>query len=368
MRRITTTDNHRQEPVLPVSDSDQNEFSLQCPAPTHSDHIRLDHGGGGQRAQQLLEQIILPRFDNSELARRHDSALLQLNAANIAFTTDAYVVKPLQFPGGDIGKLAVYGTVNDLLMAGAIPRYLSCSLIIEEGLPIETLSEIMQSMAQAADETGVNIVTGDTKVVERGHGDGLYINTSGIGERPSDRVIAPQSIRPGDAILLSSDIGRHGLAIMAQREGLQFDTPITSDCASLRPPVSALLHHNTPLHCLRDATRGGLASVLIELAETSDLKFTVEQSLVPVSDVVASGCELLGLDPFYVANEGCFVAILPQDEADHALALLREHAVSRQCAIIGRVEAGQGGVELKTLVGTTRPMHRLSGNILPRIC
>lgn len=343
-------------------------FSLQCPMPEDGDHIRLDHGGGGQRAQQLLEQVILPQFNSEELLRRHDSALLQLDNNRIAFTTDSYVVKPLQFPGGDIGKLAIYGTVNDLLMAGALPRFISCSLIIEEGLAVATLSQLLESMARAAAETGVSIVTGDTKVVDRGHGDGLYINTSGIGQRPTDQLIAPQSIRAGDAIILSSDIGRHGLAIMAQREGLQFDTPVVSDCASLLPPVNALLEGATPLHCMRDATRGGLAAVLIELAEASNLRFQIEQSLVPVSDTVAAGCELLGLDPFQVANEGCFVVIVPQAEQTQVLSVLREHRVSRDCAVIGVVEDGPAGVVLKTQAGTTRPMHRAAGQVLPRIC
>lgn len=352
-----------------MNDSDHsNNFSQQCPLPTNSGLIQLDHGGGGQRAQQLLEQLILPRFSNAELQRRHDSALLQLDVANIAFTTDSYVVKPLQFPGGDIGKLAIYGTVNDLLMAGAIPRFISCSLIIEEGLPVDTLARILDSMAQAAEETGVSIVTGDTKVVDRGHGDGLFINTSGIGERSNDQIIAPQSIRAGDAIILSADIGRHGLAIMAQREGLQFDTPILSDCASLLPAVSTLLDANIPVHCLRDATRGGLASVLIELAETSQLTVSVERARIPVTDIVASGCELLGLNPLYVANEGCFVAIVPEAEAKRALDLLSQHTVSSQCAIIGRVDAGPGKVELTTEVGSKRPLHRLAGQLLPRIC
>lgn len=349
-------------------DNESVSASLQCPLPMDSEQVKLDHGSGGLRAQQLLDRVILPAFDNDQLQRRHDSALLQVKQANIAFTTDSFVVKPLLFPGGDIGKLAVFGTVNDLLMAGAVPRYISCSLIIEEGLPIQTLSKIVTSMAQAAAETGVSIVTGDTKVVDRGHGDGLYINTSGIGERAVDQIIAPQSIQAGDVIIVSADIGRHGLAIMAQREGLQFDAPIVSDCASLLPPVNALLGAGIRLHCMRDATRGGLASVLIELAETSGLTFTIEQTSVPVSDVVASGCELLGLDPFYVANEGCFIAILPPTEAQRALQLLQQHPVSQQSAIIGRVSGGPGEVVLKTQVGSTRAMQRPAGQLLPRIC
>lgn len=345
-----------------------NAFNLQCPPPIKSKQILLDHGSGGQRSQQLLNELILPRFANSELGREHDSALLDLNNPHIAFTTDSYVINPLLFPGGDIGKLAVYGTVNDLLMAGARPRFISCSLILEEGLAIDTLKTIIDSMAAAAKETGVTIVTGDTKVVDRGHGDGLYINTAGIGIREWRGIVAPQSIRPGDQIILSSDIGRHGLAIMAQREGLQFETPLASDCASLLAPVLALLNAGVDVHCMRDATRGGLASVLVELAESSHLSMTISETAIPVDDTVAGGCELLGLDPLYVANEGCFVAIVPADQAQKALEILRQHDVSRNSAVIGSVAEGDAKAILQTTVGSTRGLRRMSGQLLPRIC
>ena len=343
-------------------------FSLHCPTPAAGDRIQLDHGSGGQLSQQLLDQLILPRFANSELLRGHDSALMDLGDRRIAFTTDSYVVNPLVFPGGDIGKLAVYGTVNDLLMAGARPQYISCSLIIEEGLEVGVLEQILDSMADAASETGVAIVTGDTKVVDKGHGDGLYINTAGIGLRTWPGVIAPQSIAPGDRIILSADIGRHGLAVMAQREGLRFDSPIISDCASLLPAVGALLDNGIDVHCLRDATRGGLASVLVELAEGSGLTLQVERNKIAVSDTVIGGCELLGLDPLYVANEGCFVAFVPEGEAEKALELMRTQPVSSQCAVIGWVSEGDGKVSLETEVGSTRMLRRMTGQLLPRIC
>ncbi len=351
-----------------ATDQSPESFNLNCPTPTANAEIQLDHGGGGQLSQQLLNDVILPRFSNDELSRAHDSALLDLSNPRIAFTTDSYVVNPLVFPGGDIGKLAIYGTVNDLLMAGARPQFISCGLIIEEGLPITTLTEILDSMAIAAKETGVSIVTGDTKVVDRGHGDGLYINTSGIGCREWSGVIAPQAIQPGDCIILSADIGRHGLAIMAQREGLKFDTNLTSDCASLLPAVSALLDSCINVHCLRDATRGGLASVLVELAETSGLTFKVSQQAIPISDEVAGGCELLGLDPLYVANEGCFVALVPETQSQQALAILREQQVSCSSQIIGHVTHGDSQVLLQTEIGSTRVLRRMTGRVLPRIC
>ncbi|MBR9912754.1 MAG: hydrogenase expression/formation protein HypE [Gammaproteobacteria bacterium] len=348
---------------------DQPEFNLNCPLPSSpTDLIQLGHGDGGQLTQNLLQQIIYPRFANPELDRAHDSALLQLPGNALAFTTDSYVVNPLVFPGGDIGKLAVYGTVNDLLMAGALTRYLSCSLIMEEGLPIATLTQIVDSMAAAAHETGVQVVTGDTKVVDKGHGDGLYINTAGIGERCTDRLIAPQSIRAGDQIILSADIGRHGLAIMAQREGLSFEPPLSSDCAALTGPVSALLAANIELHCLRDLTRGGLATALVELAENSALGIAVKQNNIAISDAVAGGCELLGLDPLYLANEGCFIAFVAKADTEIALQLLRQHAVSASSCIIGEVSDSNSGARLVTSIGSERQLRRMMGQPLPRIC
>ncbi|MEJ2680807.1 MAG: hydrogenase expression/formation protein HypE [Gammaproteobacteria bacterium] len=358
----------------------QASCQTPCALPEKNELIQLDHGGGGQLGHTLFQRVILPRFANQALSRQHDSASLDLSDHRIAFTTDSYVVDPLIFPGGDIGKLAVYGTVNDLLMTGARPQYLSCSFIIEEGLPIHTLTQIIDSMASAAEETGVTVVTGDTKVVDKGHGDGLYINTSGIGLRMWSNAIAPQSIQPGDQIILSSDIGRHGLAIMAQREGLRFDSPILSDCASLLPAVSALMDHGINVHCMRDATRGGLASILVELAEASGHSLCISQECIPVSDVVTGACEILGLDPLYVANEGCFVVIVPAEHAHQAIDALRQHAISRQSIIIGSITTDnsankstgentrEGKVLLRTEIGSTRVLRRLTGQLLPRIC
>ncbi|MCP5146208.1 MAG: hydrogenase expression/formation protein HypE [Gammaproteobacteria bacterium] len=348
--------------------ADKPPFEYSCPVPASADTVQLDHGGGGQLAHQLLHEVILPRFANEIAASGHDSAMLDLRNPRVAFTTDSFVVNPLEFPGGDIGKLAVFGTVNDLLMAGALPRHISCSLIIEEGLPLAVLRRILQSMATAAGEAGVTIVTGDTKVVERGHGDGLFINTAGIGERIGEIVIAPQSIRAGDCILLSGDIARHGIAVLAQREGMRFDAPVDSDCASLLPAVSALLDENIEVHCLRDATRGGLATILLELAEISGLCFAIDEERIPVADAVRGACELLGLDPLYIANEGCFVAIVPAAQAERALAVMRAHSVSEQSVLIGQVSEGAPALMLNAATGTRRQLRRLTGQPLPRIC
>ena len=347
---------------------DKPSLDLNCPLPVDSAEVQLDHGGGGQLSQQLLDRVILPRFASGDPENAHDSAPLDLADSRIAFTTDSYVINPLIFPGGDIGKLAICGTVNDLLMAGARPRFLSCSLIIEEGLSIVTLETILDSMAKAAAGCGVTVVTGDTKVVERGCGDGLYINTAGIGFRHWPGPISPRSIRTGDAVILSGDIGRHGLAVLAQREGLRFDTPIVSDCASLLPAVAALLGGGIEVHCLRDATRGGLASILVELAEAGGRAIEVEQGEIPLSDDVAGGCELLGLDPLYVANEGCFVAMVPAAQAEEAVRLLRGQAVSHNAAVIGVVGETGAGVTLRTTVGSRRVLRRMTGQPLPRIC
>lgn len=341
-----------------------------CPLPSDADDacVQLAHGSGGQLSQQLLQQVIYPRLGNAELCRGHDSALLQLPGDRLAFSTDSFVVKPLDFPGGDIGKLAVCGTLNDLLMAGAEPRFLSCSLILEEGLPLASLCRYLDSMATTAAANGVQVVTGDTKVVERGHGDGLYINTAGIGVRTGPALIAPQAIAAGDRILLSADIGRHGLAILAQREGLAFDPAIVSDCAALGETVMPLLASGLDLHCLRDLTRGGLAAALQELSASCGLGFRLEESRVPVSASVASGCELLGLDPLYVANEGCFIAFVPAPQAEAALSCLRQSRLGAMAALIGAVGDAPGEVILDTAIGSQRALRPLAGPLLPRIC
>jgi len=296
-----------------VAETAPNPANYSCPAPlTGHAEIQIAHGGGGRLTQQLIERIFGPAFDNPALNARHDGAVLAAPAgARLAFTTDSHVVSPLFFPGGDIGRLAVYGTVNDLAMCGARPRWLSAGFILEEGLPVATLERIVAAMAEAARKAGVQIVTGDTKVVERGKGDGLYVNMAGIGWVEHDRVIAPASVRPGDVVLLSGDIGRHGMAILALREGLAFESSIESDCAPLWPAVEALFAAGVEVHCLRDLTRGGLATAVIEIAETAGRAVALEEAAVPVCEPVRGACEILGLDPLYVANEGRFVAFVP---------------------------------------------------------
>ncbi|WP_372737247.1 hydrogenase expression/formation protein HypE [Neptunomonas sp.] len=348
----------------------QIEINPECPLPfSANERVTLGHGSGGQLSHQLLTELIYPYFDNPVLATGHDSALLSIGKQRLAFTTDSFVVSPLFFPGGDIGKLAIYGTVNDLAMSGAKPLYLSCSLILEEGLPMNTLSTVLASMSQTAQESGIQLVTGDTKVVEKGKGDGIYINTSGIGVVAHDVCIAPQQIEKGDLIILSGDIGRHGMAVMAMREGLTFDNPLNSDCAALSDPIQSLLNEGIVIHCLRDLTRGGLATALVELSESAAQTFLVEETAIPVSDTVTGACEMLGLDPCYVANEGRFIAFIPAAQAEAALTLLRNHSVSATSCIIGRVvEGNKSQVVYKTTMGSERLMQRLPGEQLPRIC
>lgn len=331
--------------------------------------VQLAHGGGGRLMRALIEEVFLSAFGAQALHERHDSAVLPSPAGRLAFTTDSYVVSPLFFPGGDIGKLAVFGTVNDLAMAGARPAWMSAGFILEEGLPFDVLRRVVASMREAAAEAGIALVTGDTKVVDRGKGDGLFLNTAGIGVVPDDVDIRPARVRAGDAVIVSGDVGRHGVAILSVREGLAFEAPIASDCASLASAVAALLAAGVEVHCLRDLTRGGLASALNEIALDQGLTIVLEEAAVPVSGVVASACALLGLDPFYVANEGRFAAFVPADQADRAVAVLRGQAATAGAVLIGRVEpAPAGGVLLAGAFGARRPLDLLSGEQLPRIC
>jgi hydrogenase expression/formation protein HypE len=341
------------------------DMTLQCPVPlTHSDTITLAHGGGGRLMRRLIESVILPAFSNPALNAAHDGAVLTVGGARLAFTTDSYVVRPLFFPGGDIGKLAVNGTVNDLAMCGARPLAISAGLIIEEGFSMDTLRRVIDSMAAAARAAGVQIVTGDTKVVDQGKGDGLYINTAGIGVIADGVDIAPANIRPGDAILLNGDLGRHSLAIMALREGLRFESAIESDCAPLSAPVMALLEAGVKVRCLRDLTRGGLASALVEIAQTARRSLQIAESAVPVREDVRGACEILGLDPLYAANEGRFIAFVAPEDADRALALMGDGARR-----IGSVlESEEGVVTLISVIGAARIVDMLSGEQLPRIC
>jgi len=346
------------------------ELTLSCPLPLgRFETVQLAHGGGGRLMRELIESLIVPAFDNPALARRHDSAVLAIAAQRLAFTTDSYVVHPRFFPGGDIGKLAVCGTVNDLAMAGAQPLYMSVGFILEEGLPLEELRRVVLSMREAALASGVALVTGDTKVVDRGKGDGLFVNTSGIGIVDAGVDIQPRRVRGGDAVLVSGDIGRHGIAVLSVRDGLAFAAPVESDCAALHELVAALLDAGITLHCLRDPTRGGVASALNEIALDAGVGIEVEEEKVPVSDVVAGACELLGLDPLYVACEGRLLAILPESEAERALAVLRAHPLGRDAARIGMVhESPAGVVSVRTRLGSARLLDLLSGEQLPRIC
>ncbi|MFH1680471.1 MAG: hydrogenase expression/formation protein HypE, partial [Candidatus Eisenbacteria bacterium] len=331
--------------------------------------VLLAHGGGGRLMSRLIEKIFLAAFRDAELERRHDSAVLPVDGGRIAVTTDSYVVHPLFFPGGDIGSLAVHGTVNDLAMSGARPLCLTAGFILEEGLAMETLWRVARSMGDAARAADVRVVAGDTKVVERGKGDGLFINTAGVGVLETEGVVGPESIRAGDAILLSGDVGRHGMAILAVREGLEFESAIESDSAPVVAPVLALLREGIEVRCLRDLTRGGLASGLNELAASSALGMRIDESLVPVREDVDAACAILGLDPLYVANEGRFVAFVPEAEAGRALAVLRSHPVSAGACRVGAAGVGAAGiVTLRSRIGAARVLDLLSGEQLPRIC
>jgi hydrogenase expression/formation protein HypE len=344
---------------------------FSCPVPLpHRTEITVGHGGGGRLTQDLIDRVFRPAFANAALDTQHDGALLSLpGGARLAFTTDAHVVSPLFFPGGDIGKLAVNGTVNDLAMCGARPRWLSASFILEEGLPFATLTRVVASMREAALAAGVAIVTGDTKVVERGKGDGLYVTTAGVGVIETNLTISPASIRPGDAIILSGDVGRHGMAIMATRAGLEFESEIQSDCAPLVAAVQALLDAGLEVHCLRDLTRGGLATSLVELAESAKVAIAIDAAKVAVSEIVQGACEILGLDPFYVANEGRFVCVLPAAQASKACEILSRTAPGGPAAVIGTVQQSPAGrVTQRSVIGAERIMDRLSGEQLPRIC
>jgi hydrogenase expression/formation protein HypE len=345
-------------------------FTATCPVPFRNHpHVLLAHGGGGRLMQQLIDKLMRPAFDNPLLAQQHDGAVIDISGLRLAFTTDSYVVRPLFFPGGDIGTLAVNGTINDLAMCGARPRWLSAGFIIEEGLPMETLARIVESMRAASHAARVEIVTGDTKVVDKGKGDGLFVNTAGIGVVEHSAAISPASVRPGDAVLVSGDLGRHGIAIMSVREGLRFESVIESDCASIVGLVLRLIEAGIEIHCLRDLTRGGLASALNEIAVTVRVRIEVDERAVPVREDVQGACEILGLDPLYVANEGRFVAFIPQRSVAETLRMLREHPLGAGACCIGSVgAAGEPLVTIRSRIGATRILDLLSGEQLPRIC
>jgi hydrogenase expression/formation protein HypE len=348
----------------------QTQGLTSCPVPqTDGAQITLMHGGGGTAMHRLIERVFGPAFENAILNQRHDSATLSIEGKRLAFTTDSFVVQPLVFPGGNIGTLAINGTVNDLAMAGARPLYLSAGFILEAGLSTELLVTIVHAMRKAADEAGISIVTGDTKVIDRKNGDGMFINTAGIGIIEHDLSIGPASVKLGDAVLINGDLGRHGVAIMAVREGLEFESVVKSDCASLSRVVLALLEAGVRIHCLRDLTRGGLTSAANEIAEASGLSIHLNERAIPVREDVQGACELLGLEPLSVANEGRFVLFVEASDAPKAMDILKTHAVDGSPAIIGEVTNGPPGrVTIAGCLGAVRFLDMLSGEQLPRIC
>jgi len=346
-------------------------LGLQCPIPlSEYPHVTLAHGGGGRLGHALVERMFLAAFRNPALEQLHDGAVLEVPKGRLALTTDSFVVSPLFFPGGDIGSLAVHGTVNDLAMCGARPLALTAGFVLEEGLPMEDLWRIVRSMARAAHEAGVSIVTGDTKVVDRGKGDGVFLNTAGIGLVPEGIDIAPARARPGDQVLLSGRIAEHGIAIMSVREGLAFGTTLVSDSAALHGLVESLLGAaGERVHVLRDPTRGGVASATNEIAMAAKCGIRLVEAAIPVGEEVRGACEILGLDPLYVANEGKCLALVAPEAADQALEVVRAHPLGRAAAIVGEVVAEHPGrVMLRSRVGGVRVVDMLSGEQLPRIC
>ena len=339
------------------------------PLDLRAGRIDLGHGSGGRAMAQLIEELFEAHFDNPWLARRNDQACFEVPAGRMVMTTDGFVVSPLFFPGGDIGSLAVHGTINDVAMAGAWPLYLSVGLIIEEGFPLADLRTIVGSMAQAAQDAGVPIVTGDTKVVERGKGDGIFVTTTAVGRVPPDVLISAERARPGDRILLSGSIGDHGVAVLSKRENLAFETEILSDSAALHTLVADMVRAVPGIRAMRDPTRGGVATLLNEIAQESQVGMLIREDAIPVDTAVAGACELLGLDPLYVANEGKLVCFCPPESADALLAVMRAHPLGRRAAIIGEVvEDPDRFVQMETALGGTRLVDWLAGEQLPRIC
>ena len=363
--------NLEQNPNLDSSVSkEESLLTASCPLPiTDYKEIVLAHGSGGKLSHQLISKMVVPQFANELLAPLHDGAIFSLGAARVAFSTDSYVVSPIFFPGGDIGKLAVHGTVNDLAMCGARPLYLSVGFILEEGTSMDDFWRVVQSMRAAADEAGVQLVTGDTKVVDRGKADRIFVNTAGIGLVPEGVNISPARAQPGDKVIISGSIAVHGIAIMSVREGLEFETEIASDTAALNGLVGALLAACGDVHVLRDPTRGGVTSSVTEIAQSAGVGVVLNEASIPISEEVKGACEILGLDPLYVANEGKLIAIVPPHEAETALAAMRSHSLGKDSAIIGEITTDHPGfVVMKTRVGGTRVVDMLSGEQLPRIC
>jgi len=346
----------KSEPVCPIPKSDY-------------EHVLLAHGGGGKLTRQLIEKMFYAELGNEYLTRGHDGAFLPSPGQTLAFTTDSFVVDPIFFPGGNIGDLAINGTVNDLACCGAIPRYISLGFILEEGLPMAELWEIVKSIRKAAHKAGVHIVTGDTKVVGKGKGDKIFINTSGIGEVMEGTSIGPEQCRPGDVVLINGTIADHGIAIISKREGLGFETSVRSDTASLNAMITDVLGKYKSVHVLRDPTRGGLASALNEISEASQTGIVLHEDRIGVSESVRGACEIMGFDPLYIANEGKMLLIVPREDAQGVLEKLKSHPEGKEAAIIGEVTGDHPGmVRLKTTIGTTRIVDMISGEQLPRIC
>ena len=345
-------------------------FTLDCPMPIMKrDKVLLGHGSGGKLSADLMRSVFMPAYENATLARMDDQAIVCLNQDRIAFTTDSFVVKPLFFRGGDIGSLAVHGTVNDLAMGGAVPMFISAAFIIEEGFPMESLHRIAGSLGRAADACGVQVVTGDTKVVDKGSGDGVFINTTGLGLVPNGVSLSACQARPGDAVILSGSIGDHGIAILAAREGLEFDTPVESDSAPLHKLVAEMIAVSKSIRVLRDPTRGGVSSTLNEIAEKSRVGIRIEETQIPVREEVRGACEMLGLDPLYVANEGKLIAIVDPAEADAVVEAMRRNPLGKDARVIGTVtDKNPGWVSIRTALGSTRAVEMLAGDQLPRIC
>ena len=353
-----------------MADTIHSLAELACPAPVvPKDTVVLGHGSGGRLSAELTRSVFLPAFRNPALERLDDQAIVRVHGVRLAITTDSFVVKPLFFPGGDIGSLAVHGTVNDLAMGGATPLFLSAAFIIEEGLPMDVLRRVASSLHQAAAAARVQIVTGDTKVVERGSGDQLFINTTGIGSVPSHVYLSSNRARPGDKVLLSGSIGEHGIAILAQREGLEFESPVQSDSAALHTLVADMLKASYEIRCMRDPTRGGVSSTLNEIAEQSGVAIQLEEASIPIREEVRGACEMLGLDPLYVANEGKLLAVVAPEAAEVVLEAMRRHPLGKQACMIGTVRAAAAPlVTMRTALGTSRVVDMLAGDQLPRIC
>jgi hydrogenase expression/formation protein HypE len=347
-----------------------SENNINCPVPqVQTNKVTLAHGSGGRMSYKLINEVFLKSFSNPFLEQEHDGAVINIGNEKIAFTTDSFVVKPLFFPGGDIGKLAVYGTVNDLAMCGADPVYLSASFILEEGFEINLLKEIVNSMQAAADYAGIKIITGDTKVVERGCGDGIFINTSGIGVLKNEINISPSFVKPGDAVILSGTIADHGMTILAARENLDFEGSLKSDCAPLNKMTGRLLAASENIHCMRDPTRGGLATALNEIALKSGYDIYIDEEKIKVNNNVNAVCEILGFDPLYTANEGKMICFADANDASILLEVMRNSPEGKEAEIIGKVSENRNRrVILKTLVGTSRLLDMLTGDQLPRIC